>query len=108
VIEAKLDEVVHQPVRLKIMAALNGLESGYTVDFAFLKELLDLTDGNLGAHLRRLEEAGYIEIAKSFVERKPRSFISATARGRKVFKDHIAALEEIIKNSSAPGSDRGG
>jgi DNA-binding MarR family transcriptional regulator len=95
---AELNETIHQPVRLRIMAALVTLDSGDEVDFTYLRDLLDVTDGNLGAHLRKLEEAGYIAINKIFVERKPRTFVSATAAGRKVFQEHVAALESILKS----------
>jgi DNA-binding PadR family transcriptional regulator len=59
---------------------------------------LEVTDGNLGAHLRKLEEASYIAVNKTFVERKPRTYISATAEGRRVFQEHVAALESILKS----------
>jgi DNA-binding MarR family transcriptional regulator len=95
---AELNEIIHQPVRLRIMAALVALETGNEVDFSYLRNLLDVTDGNLGAHLRKLEEAGYIAVSKTFVERKPRTYVTATAEGRKVFKDHVAALEAILKS----------
>ena len=95
---AELNETIHQPVRLRIMASLVTLESGNEVDFTYLRELLDVTDGNLGAHLRKLEESGYIAVNKTFVERKPRTFVSATPKGRKVFQEHVAALESILKN----------
>ncbi|MFZ2096848.1 MAG: transcriptional regulator [Anaerolineales bacterium] len=93
---ADLNEIIHQPVRLRIMAALVTLEPNDEVDFSYLRDLLEVTDGNLGAHLHKLEEAGYITINKVFVERKPRSYISATTEGRKVFKEHVAALELIL------------
>ena len=95
---AELNETIHQPVRLRIMAALVTLDSDDEVDFTYLRDLLEVTDGNLGAHLRKLEEAGYIAVNKTFVERKPRTYVSATAAGRKVFKEHVAALESILKN----------
>ena len=95
---AELNEIIHQPVRLRVMAALVALEAGNEVDFAYLRDLLEVTDGNLGAHLRKLEEAGYIAVNKTFVERKPRTFIGITAGGRKVFQEHVAALEAILKN----------
>jgi len=94
---AGLNEIIHQPVRLRIMAALVALEPKDEVDFSYLRDLLDVTDGNLGAHLRKLEEAGYIIINKTFVERKPRTYVAATAEGRKVFQEHVTALEEILK-----------
>jgi DNA-binding MarR family transcriptional regulator len=95
---AELNETIHQPVRLRIMAALVTLEAGSEVDFTYLRGLLDVTDGNLGAHLRKLEEAGYITINKAFVDRKPRTFVAITDEGRKVFREHVAALESILKN----------
>ena len=61
---AELNETIHQPVRLRIMAALVTLEAGNEVDFTYLRDLLQVTDGNLGAHLRKLEEAGYISVNK--------------------------------------------
>jgi DNA-binding MarR family transcriptional regulator len=53
---------------------------------------------HLGAHLRKLEDSGFVKINKVFVDRKPRTFISASTEGRKVFNEHVAALEEILKN----------
>lgn len=94
---AELNEIIHQTVRLRIMAALVTLEAGDEVDFTYLRDLLEVTDGNLGAHLRKLEEAGYIAVNKTFVERKPRTFVSATAAGRRVFQEHVSALEAILK-----------
>jgi DNA-binding MarR family transcriptional regulator len=95
---AELNETIHQPVRLRVMAALVALEPTVEVDFSYLRGLLQVTDGNLGAHLRKLEEAGYIAVNKAFVERKPRTFVAATAVGRKVFQEHVAALESILKS----------
>jgi DNA-binding MarR family transcriptional regulator len=94
---AELNETIHQPVRLRIMAALTALESGNEVDFTYLRTLLDVTDGNLGAHLRKLEEAGYIAVNKIFVERKPHTYVSVTTAGRQVFQEHVKALESILK-----------
>jgi DNA-binding MarR family transcriptional regulator len=95
---AELNETIHQPVRLRIMAALVTLDQKDEVDFTYLRDLLQVTDGNLGAHLRKLEEAGYISINKIFVERKPHTYVSATSEGRKVFQEHVAALEAILKS----------
>jgi len=94
----ELNETIHQPVRLRIMAALTALDAGEEVDFTYLRGLLDVTDGNLGAHLRKLEDAGYIAVNKIFVERKPRTFIAATTAGRQDFKAHTEALKMILKS----------
>jgi len=95
---AQLNETIHQPVRLRIMSALVSLEEEDEVDFTYLRDLLKVTDGNLGAHLRKLEEARYIAINKIFIERKPRTFVAATTEGREVFQEHVMALESILKN----------
>ena len=92
----ELDPIIHQPVRLRIMAALTALPSGAQMEFVALRELLGVTDGNLGAHLRKLEEAGYVSIEKTFIARKPRTFIAATAQGRAAFEKHVKALREIL------------
>ncbi|BBB49387.1 winged helix-turn-helix domain-containing protein [Pelolinea submarina] len=94
----ELNEIIHQSVRLRIMAALTALDPDNEVDFTALRDLLEVTDGNLGAHLHKLEEAGYITVNKTFVERKPRTFVSATSAGRLAFQAHVAALEEILKS----------
>jgi DNA-binding MarR family transcriptional regulator len=94
---AELNETIHQTVRLRIMAALVTLAPNEEVDFSYLRKLLEVTDGNLGAHLRKLEEAGYITVNKIFVERKPHTYISTTREGRKIFKEHVDALESILK-----------
>ena len=95
---AELNETIHQTVRLRIMAALVTLGATDEVDFTYLRDLLDVTDGNLGAHLRKLEEAGYIAVNKTFVERKPHTFVSATSEGRRVFQEHVTALQSILKS----------
>ena len=92
----EIDTIIHQPARLKIMASLITLEPGEQVDFVYLRKILKLTDGNLGAHLLKLEQARYIKVEKTFVARKPRSFISITTKGRSAFEGHVTALEEIV------------
>jgi len=84
---AELNETIHQPVRLRIMAALIALEPTDEVDFTYLRDLLEVTNGNLGAHLRKLEEAGYIAVNKTFVDRKPHTYVSATASGARSFRN---------------------
>ena len=93
----ELDAIIHQPVRLQIMAALMALDHGDQVDFNYLKDLLGVTEGNLGAHLLKLEEAGYIILKKSFVGRKPRTFMATSDKGRVAFKEHVAVLRAILE-----------
>ena len=102
---SEIDKVIHQPVRLRIMASLVTLESKEQVDFTYLRDLLQVTDGNLGAHLRKLEEAGYIKVEKTFMARKPRTFVSATAKGRSAFHGHVAILEAILGGTDKPTSE---
>ena len=65
-------------------------------DFKTLKELLEVTDGNLASHLKALEKVDYINIEKSFIDRKPNTKYSTTLLGKKEFKNHIKALERLI------------
>jgi DNA-binding MarR family transcriptional regulator len=102
----ELDEIIHQPVRLRLMAALVAMKSGESAEFTVLRNMLGVTDGNLGAHLRRLEEAGYIEITKTFLDRKPHSFVAVTSLGRRVFRNQVAALEEILRGAAGKGEKR--
>jgi len=78
------------------MSALVALDVGEQVDFVYLRKILKLTDGNLGAHLAKLENARYIKIEKTFIARKPRTFINVTGKGRDTFNEHVTALRKII------------
>jgi DNA-binding MarR family transcriptional regulator len=90
------DEIIHQSTRLKIMSALNALRSGDRLEFTELRTLTQATDGNLGTHLASLEKAGYVEIEKDFVGRKPRTRAAITRAGRRAFDRHVAYLREVI------------
>ena len=81
-------------IRLGIMSAVMVNES---VDFNTLKELIDVTDGNLAGHTRALEEMGYIRVEKSFVGRKPNTRFIITAEGKSAFEKHLITLEKIVK-----------
>src|SRR5690348_13007301 len=96
---AELDEIIHQPLRLRIMAALNALPGTTGLEFARLKKLTGATDGNLGAHIDTLAKAGYVAVEKAFVGRKPQTTVTATATGRAAFAHHVATLQEIIAAS---------
>ncbi|GHO69677.1 MarR family transcriptional regulator [Ktedonobacter sp. SOSP1-52] len=95
---AALNELIHQPVRLRIMAMLAALPEGVQVTFNMLKKQLELTDGNLGAHLQKLEEAGYVAVTKTFVQKKPHTYVEITPQGRKAFEEHRTALREILES----------
>ena len=93
---SELDQLIHQPVRLRIMAVLTALEKDDKVDFVHLREILGVTDGNLGSHLQKLDENNYINMQKKFVSKKPKSLLSVTSKGRAAYEAHIKALHEII------------
>jgi DNA-binding MarR family transcriptional regulator len=94
------DEVVHQPVRLRVMAALTACDqSGEGLDFTQLKKLTGATDGNLGAHLDHLARAAYVEVTKAFVGRRPRTTVKASPQGRAAFARHVAFLKSIIEGA---------
>lgn len=94
-----LDRIIHEKGRLAIMSVLAPADS---LTFRELKELLDMTDGNLSVHMRTLEEAKYVRVTKDFVDRKPRSTYALTPEGRAAFAQYIEALEAIIAGSRAP------
>ena len=93
----ELDKVIHQPIRLRIMAALMNREPRNPFSFSQLGKTLRLTDGNLGAHLQTLERAGYVEIRKSFINRKPCTHVLPTHLGRARFADHAEALRALFE-----------
>jgi DNA-binding HxlR family transcriptional regulator len=89
-----LDKVLEHRVRLQIMSILVTNE---LYDFNSLKELLDVTDGNLASHMKALEKEKYISVNKTFVDRKPNTKYKATEKGRTAFKKHLDALEAVVK-----------
>jgi DNA-binding MarR family transcriptional regulator len=95
----RMHDEVHQRVRLGILAIVNGAARS---DFRFLRDTLALTDGNLGKHLLVLEEAGYVEIEKMFENRKPRTWVKITRKGREAFRAEVAALRELIADTEQP------
>lgn len=91
-----LDVIIHQPLRLKIMAALNALPAHVQIEFMNLKPLVGATDGNLGAHITTLENSGYVEVEKDFVGKKPRTRVQLTKTGRRAFAKYVAYLRDIL------------
>jgi DNA-binding MarR family transcriptional regulator len=93
------NDIIHQAVRLRIMASLNALAGGEAIEFTKLKSLVEATDGNLGSHLDALERAGYVAIEKRFAGKKPQTRIKATPSGRRAFSEHVAYLREILDHA---------
>jgi DNA-binding MarR family transcriptional regulator len=90
------DPIIHQPIRLKIMAALKALPPGEAIEFVRLKAIVGATEGNLGAHITTLEEAGYVTVEKDFVGKRPRTRVSMSTPGRRAFDAYVGYLQEII------------
>lgn len=92
----RIDEVIHGRLRLGVMAFLAGAGSA---DFNTLKGRLQATDGNLSAHLRKLEDAGYVSVEKSFSGRKPLTTLTITDDGRKAFAAYLEAIGRLVETS---------
>jgi DNA-binding HxlR family transcriptional regulator len=91
---SSLNKVFESRVRLGIMSILSVNDS---FDFNSLKESLDVSDGNLASHLKALEEKGLIKVNKQFIGRKPNTSYSVTTEGMQLFKQHLKALEDLIR-----------
>ncbi len=91
---SKLNKAFESRIRLGIMSILSVNESA---GFNTMKQLMDLTDGNLASHLKALESIGYIQSSKQFIGRKPNTTYCVTEEGRSKFKEHLDALEKLIK-----------
>jgi DNA-binding MarR family transcriptional regulator len=89
-----LNKIFDSRIRLGIMSALMVNDE---INFNDLKELIQVTDGNLASHLKTLEESGYVKVQKGFIGRKTNTTYSVTKAGEKAFKAHIEALEQMIK-----------
>jgi DNA-binding MarR family transcriptional regulator len=89
-----LDALLQHRSRLGACVLLSTVDA---LSFSRLKELLKETDGNLGAQLRKLEEAGYVSVNKQFADRKPVSWYALTGAGRSALKQHLAGMEALIK-----------
>ena len=95
---SELDDIIHQPLRLRIMAALNALPATGGLEFSRLKKLTGATDGNLGAHIETLAKAGYVSVEKAFVAKRPQTTVTVTPVGRTAFDEHVLSLRQIIDN----------
>ncbi len=93
-----IDDVIHGRLRLAVMAYLSGAG---TADFNEIKAKIGGTDGNLSVHIRKLEEAGYVAIEKSFAGRKPQTRLSLTEAGRKAWIAYIARMEALMRPRAA-------
>lgn len=91
----EIDRLVHEPARLAVMSLLYMVESA---DFTFLMNQTGLTWGNLSAHMSKLEEAGYLEVEKTFKGKRPNTMLKLTPQGRVAFKDYTGKMRELFQN----------
>ena len=94
----QLDRLVHSRIRLAVLSILAAVEDAA---FTYLRDQVNTTDGNLSTHMQKLEEAGYVEVDKSFRDRKPQTRYRMTPEGRDAFREYVDRLERIVA-SGAP------
>ncbi len=90
----EINKIIHERARMAIMALL---ASTGTLSFSEMKRQLEMTDGNLSVHIQILQKAGYVEVAKSFLNNKPLTSCRLTPAGKRAFSEYIGALEKIVK-----------
>jgi len=100
---AGFDELIHAPTRLEIVSLLAAAQ---WAEFKYIRDELGLSDSALSKQLSTLESAGYVEIRKSFVGKRPRTSASLSRAGRRAFEQHVAALQQIIARSQQDGDSR--
>ena len=93
----ELNAVVHGKLRLALLSLLAGVDAA---EFTWLREKTGATDGNLGAQLMKLEEAGYVTVEKRFVQRKPQSLYRMTDAGRAALTEYVQALKQLLGNAA--------
>ncbi len=91
-----LNETIHQPTRLRIMTLLVSQSEAPRLTYGFIQSNLNLTGGNLTTHLRKLEEANYVQITKEFHKNKPRTWIESTKAGKEAFAEYYTNLRNIL------------
>ena len=96
---AELDDVIHQRVRLGILSILAQTREA---DFTYLRDTLGVTDGNLGRHLDVLHEAGYVGLNRTFEGRRPRTWVTITAKGRRALARHVRTLRAMLPEIAEP------
>ena len=91
-----LNDIIHQATRLRIMTVLVSVPEADRLAYGFIQETLGLTGGNLTIHLRKLQQAGYVEITKEFHGSKPRTWVQSTPSGRRAFADYLSNLQRAL------------
>jgi DNA-binding MarR family transcriptional regulator len=97
-----LDEAIHSPVRLSMMAALAPMTQ---MEFQLLRDTIEVSDSVLSKNVTALERAGYVEVTKGHVGKRPRTWLAATDRGRRAYNDHWAALRSLVEGPRPADSE---
>lgn len=92
----ELDPVIHAQARLRITSTLATLDTGESIAFPRLQGLLDMTAGNLSTHLRKLEDAGYVDVTKTHQGRTPVTYLALSKAGRRAFEDYMDQLRTLL------------
>ena len=98
----ELDPVIHAQARLRVVAALSTLNEGDHIAFPRLQDLLNMTAGNLSVHLRKLEDAGYVEVTKTHQGRTPATLLRLSRRGRAAFDEYTQAVRTLLDGHASP------
>ncbi len=102
----ELDPVIHAQARLRVTATLAALGPGNRIAFPRLQELLDMTAGNLSTHLRKLEDAGYVQLTKTHERRTPVTYLELTRAGWRAFEDYTAAVRGLLDTAAQNSATR--
>jgi DNA-binding MarR family transcriptional regulator len=105
-VEGELDSLIHAPVRLKLMVTLSALPEGDSLTFPRLQELLNLTPGNLVTHLRKLDQAGYVETQKTSRRKGQSTSVRLTAAGRAALETYTRALQALLVPAGVPPANQ--
>jgi DNA-binding transcriptional ArsR family regulator len=98
----ELDPVIHAQARLRVVSALSSLPESDSITFPRLQQILRMTPGNLSVHLRKIEDAGYVEVQKTHRGRTPTTLVRLTRRGRLAFEDYVLALRTLLNPTKEP------
>ncbi|GAA1125071.1 transcriptional regulator [Arthrobacter flavus] len=96
----ELDPIIHAEARLRAITTLNEVGERDRIAFTKLRKILDMTAGNLSTHLRKLEEAGYVQITKTIEGRTPATYVAITVKGKSAFADYRKALQDLLAGLS--------
>ncbi len=100
----ELDPVIHAQARLRLTTTLAALSTGDRIAFPRVQQLLDMTAGNLATHLRKLEDAGYVEVTKTHKGRSPVTYLALTRTGRNAYEDYLGALRSLLTATTPAGA----